>query len=173
MSATPPGPEQPGPGGWQPPSGAGQWEQEYQQQQQQQPGGAGQWGAPPGAQWGGGPPPNRDTNGKAITSLVLGIGGFLVCPIILSVAAIVIGGQARNEIRASQGRQTGEGMAKAGVILGWVSLALSLIFFIGIVAFGVFGSDADTSSGGSEESSDPVNVITFGSDAVGALSGLL
>ena len=163
MSATPPGPEQPNPGGWEPPSG-GQWGQPTQQPP----------GAPSAPQWGGGPPGNRDTNGKAITSLVLGIGGFLVCPIVLSVAAIVIGGQARNEIRSSQGRQTGEGMAKAGVILGWVSLALSAIFVIGIIAFGVFGTEADSdSSGGSEESSDPVNVITFVSDAVGALGGLL
>jgi hypothetical protein len=164
VSTTPPGPEQPGPGGWQPPSGAGQWEQQYQQQQQQ----------PPGAQWGSAPPRAPETNGKAITALVLGIGGFLICPVVLSVAAIVIGGQARNEIRSSQGLQSGDGLAKAGVILGIVSLVLSALFLIGIIAFGVLGAESDSGgSGGSDSSADPVNVITFVSDALGALGGLL
>ena len=159
--STPPGPEQPNPGGWQPPTG-GQWEAPVPQPA----------GRPAQAQWGSAPPRPPETNGKAITALVLGIGGFLVCPIVLSVAAIIIGGQARNEIRASQGRQTGDGMAKAGVILGWVSLALTVLFIIGIIAFGVLAEESD-SGGSGETGSDPVSVITFVSDAAGVLGSLL
>lgn len=156
MSTSPPGPEQPQGGGWQPPSGA-------------------QWGQPQqagGPQWGQPLPQNPDTNGKAITAFVLGLGGIFICPVILSVAAIVLGGQARGEIAGSQGQQKGQGLAKAGVILGWISLALTLLFIIAIVAFGVFAEDSDD-DGGSGVESDPVNVITFAGDALTALGGLL
>lgn len=69
------------------------------------------------------------TNGKAVASLVLGIlwlGGLG------SIAAIVLGHIARTEIRQHGG--SGGGLALAGVILGYVGLALlvvNLVLYIG------------------------------------------
>jgi hypothetical protein len=78
-------------------------------------------------------------NGKAVTALVLGILGLVFCPVILSIAAIVIGNQAKNEIAQSGGMQTGSGLAQAGVVLGWVSLALTAVFVLAVIAVSVGG----------------------------------
>ena len=40
------------------------------------------------------------TNGKATASLVLGIIGLVLCPIVCSILAIILGTTARNEIAA-------------------------------------------------------------------------
>ncbi len=72
------------------------------------------------------------TNGLAVASLVLGIVGWALCGI-GSILAIVFGVIARNQIRASGGREGGDGMAKAGVILGCVFLVL-LVAYVIVVA---------------------------------------
>jgi hypothetical protein len=67
-------------------------------------------------------------DGKAIASLVLGIVGLTVLPFIGSILAINFG---RTSI--SNARKRGEGdsaMATAGVILGWIGVAASVIFFV-------------------------------------------
>ncbi|HEV2176758.1 MAG TPA: DUF4190 domain-containing protein [Terriglobia bacterium] len=56
-------------------------------------------------------------SGKAIASLVLGI--FPVVPLVGTILAIVFGHMARAEIRRSGGRLKGDGMALAGLILGY------------------------------------------------------
>lgn len=71
------------------------------------------------------------TAGKAVGALVCGIVGLTVCAPV-GIAAIVLGGQARTDIAASGGRLQGDGMAQAGVIMGWISVGL-LIF--GILVF--------------------------------------
>lgn len=85
---------------------------------------------PPGTPYAPGPYPvmAQTTNGKATASLVLGIVGLFVCPIICSVLAIILGSTAKNEIAASGGWQTGESNAKAGIILGWIGLAIGVVF---------------------------------------------
>ncbi len=71
-------------------------------------------------------PPN---SGKAVASLVLGIAGFVVCPLVCSVLAIIFGKQAQNEIDANP-VIGGRGMATAGFILGIVGVALSALFLL-------------------------------------------
>jgi hypothetical protein len=68
-------------------------------------------------------------NGKAIASLVLGILGIVSC-LVFAIIALILGYQARNEIAASGGWQTGESLAKAGIILGWAGLALWIGFML-------------------------------------------
>lgn len=75
-------------------------------------------------------PSARKSNGKAIWSLVLGILSLTLCGIIAAILAIVLGKQAQREIAASGGLQGGEGMAKWGIILGWISVAISVIAVI-------------------------------------------
>ncbi len=65
------------------------------------------------------------TNGYAIASLVLGIVWLWWLG---SVLALVFGHTARNQIIASGGRQTGEGLAIAGIVLGWIGVATFVWF---------------------------------------------
>lgn len=62
------------------------------------------------------------TNNLAVASLVLSIIGL--CCGIGSIVGIVLGFVARNQIKTSG--QSGDGMALAGIIIGFVTLVLSI-----------------------------------------------
>jgi hypothetical protein len=88
-------------------------------------------GPPPGyTPYGGDSYSQPAQSGKATASLVLGIIGIFICPIVLSVLAIVFGVQSRNEITNSGGRLKGHSMATAGLVLGIVGLVLMPVWFI-------------------------------------------
>jgi hypothetical protein len=72
--------------------------------------------------------PAPDTS-KAVLSLVLGLVGVLFAGLFTGIPAIVIGQRARRAVRA--GQAGGDGMALAGVILGWIATVFSVL----IVAF--------------------------------------
>ncbi len=88
------------------------------------------WGPPAGyapAPGGYGQAP-QPTNGFAITSLVLS----LVCLYgVGSILAIIFGNIARRQIREQGGQ--GDGMAKAGIIIGWVSLGIGVMVILAMV----------------------------------------
>ena len=65
------------------------------------------------------PVAQASTNGLAIASMVLGI---LWIYWIGSVLALVFGYVAKAQIQRSMGRQSGRGMAIAGIVLGWIGL---------------------------------------------------
>jgi Domain of unknown function (DUF4190) len=69
-----------------------------------------------------GPYPQR-TDGGAIASLVLGILGFVVFPVVPSVLAIWLGVSAKRRMRDDP-TLGGEGLATAGVILGVTEIVL-------------------------------------------------
>jgi uncharacterized membrane protein len=102
--------------------------------------------APPGAPPPGGPSgppawgtpyaPARPTNSLAIVSLVAGCAQFVVCPIIGAVVAIITGHISRRQIRKT-GEQGG-GMALAGLILGYIGIALTALAVAGLLVF-LFG----------------------------------
>jgi len=75
------------------------------------------------------------TDSLAVWSLVLGILSFLCCiPFVPAILAIVFGSRSKANIRASGGTLTGDGLAQAGVILGWIGLALDFLWcFIGAI----------------------------------------
>jgi hypothetical protein len=75
------------------------------------------------------PPPeySQQSSSLAVISLIAGIASFIFLPLIGAIAAIITGNMAKKEIRQSVGRMTGLGMAKWGVILGWVNLGLSVV----------------------------------------------
>ncbi len=79
--------------------------------------------------------PARQTSTLAIISLVAGILGWTLLPFLGSIGAIITGHMARAEIRREPQRLDGDGFAVAGLILGWLSVAL---WIIGIVVFLVF-----------------------------------
>lgn len=90
----------------------------------------------PGAPYGGAPRQNQ----KALWSLIIGIlsipMGCYACLGWVGIAAIILGGNAKKEIAASMGMQTGDGQAKAGVICGWVGVGLgTLVLIINLALF--------------------------------------
>jgi type IV pilus assembly protein PilA len=70
------------------------------------------------------------TSGKAIASLVCGL--FLFLPP-FSIAAVILGHLSLSEIRKSGGRLQGEGMAIAGLVLGYVGSVPMLLIIAAIV----------------------------------------
>jgi hypothetical protein len=76
------------------------------------------------------------TNQKALWSMILGILSLVCCGLLAGIPALILGNSAQKEIAASGGAQSGEGMAKAGVILGWISIALSILGLIFAITTG-------------------------------------
>ncbi|MBB4908948.1 DUF4190 domain-containing protein [Actinophytocola algeriensis] len=70
-------------------------------------------------------PPTRSTNGMAIASMVLGIVWVYW---IGSILALIFGYVALKEIR--QSKQAGEGMAIAGIVLGWIGIGVLVIVLL-------------------------------------------
>jgi hypothetical protein len=62
---------------------------------------------------------------EALWSMILGIASLVCCGLVLGIPAIILGSNAKKKI-ASAG---GEGMAKAGVIMGWISVGFSVLAF--------------------------------------------
>lgn len=95
------------------------------------------------------------TSNNAIVSLVLALVGQLVFWVLACVSlgafsvlgaaagipAVIVGRGARREIRASNGRIGGEGLATAGIVVGWITIGLSvlsLIIFVAVVGGLIF-----------------------------------
>lgn len=74
------------------------------------------------------------TDGGAIASMVLGIASFVLCLSFFSgIPAVIVGHISRSKIKKSGGRLKGDGMALAGLILGYISfLFIPLILAIAI-----------------------------------------
>lgn len=79
--------------------------------------------------------PVRQTSTLAIVSLVAGLLGWTALPFIGSVVAIITGHMARKEIRQAQDRLQGDGLAVAGLILGWLMVAGAVLAFLVFVFF--------------------------------------
>jgi hypothetical protein len=79
----------------------------------------------------GAPVVQATTNGLAIASMVLGI---LWLYWIGSILALVFGYVAKGQIDRSAGRQTGRGMAIAGIVLGWIGVAALVLVVVMAVA---------------------------------------
>ena len=92
-------------------------------------------------------PPNyppgytQQTSSLAVISLIAGIASYFIVPVIGAIAAVITGNMAKKEIRQSAGRYSGMGMAKWGVILGWINIVFGLLggCFVLLVVLGVFG----------------------------------
>ncbi|MFP5332059.1 MAG: DUF4190 domain-containing protein [Acidimicrobiia bacterium] len=69
----------------------------------------------------------------AIASLVLGIVWLYW---VGSILALIFGYNAKKQIEASNGEQSGRGLAIAGIVLGWVGVSTLTLF----VVFGVFAA---------------------------------
>ena len=88
--------------------------------------------------------PARQTSSLAVVSLVSGILGWTLLPLIGSIVAIITGHMARGEIRRAPDRMEGDGLAVGGLILGYTMLVLgtigivvALVFFGGLIWLGL------------------------------------
>lgn len=77
----------------------------------------------------------RQTSALAIVSLVFGILAWFVLPFVGSLVAIITGHMARAEIRRDPARIDGDGLAIAGLILGWTGVALWIIGIAVVLMF--------------------------------------
>jgi hypothetical protein len=91
------------------------------------------------------------TSTLAIVSLIAGIFGFMGFPIIGTAVALFTGYSARKETRAIPPTHSGDGMATAGIVMGWIQVGLVvlglclliayLVFVVGLIGtMGIFGS---------------------------------
>jgi hypothetical protein len=71
-----------------------------------------------------------------VISLIFGILSWVMLPVVGPIVAVVAGHMARAEIRSSNGQVGGGGMATAGLILGYLQIALFVLAICAIVAIG-------------------------------------
>ncbi|MCP2266721.1 DUF4190 domain-containing protein [Promicromonospora thailandica] len=112
---------------------------------------------PPAApQYGYAPTPPK--NDLGVWALVTGILSYVFCPLLLGVAAIITGTMSRRA--ADEGLANNRGMGTAGLILGWINVALSLL----AIAFFVVALAAGLLAGGLGEWGDMNDMNRYGGD---------
>ena len=74
------------------------------------------------------------TSSLAVVSLIFGILAYVFLPGIGALVAVICGHSARSEIRrAPPGSIDGDGIALAGLILGWIQIGLMLIALVIVI----------------------------------------
>jgi hypothetical protein len=74
----------------------------------------------------------------AIVSLIFGILAWLpIAPVVGAIVAVICGHIARRQIKAANGQLGGSGMAMAGLILGYLQLAVLALAICAIVGIGL------------------------------------
>jgi len=84
-------------------------------------------------------------NSLGVWALVLGILGLVACGLFAGIPAIIVGNNAKKA--AAAGEANNGGLGTAGVIMGWISVGLSVLGIIAwIVLVGVAAVNGGTSS---------------------------
>lgn len=84
--------------------------------------------------YGGGYGGTYPKNNLGVWALVLGLVSFFVCSIVTGIPAIIVGNKGRKA--AAAGEANNGGLALAGVILGWISVAFFVLTIIWLFALG-------------------------------------
>jgi len=95
------------------------------------------------------PAASPPTNGMAIASMVISIVSILgLCGYgiggLLGLLGAILGHVARRQIR--ERGENGDGMALAGVVMGWIATALAVLVIVGFVIFFVWLAQQPTST---------------------------
>ncbi len=85
------------------------------------------------------PVPATRTSTMALVSLISGIAGWTVLPFLGSIVAIITGHIAQGEIKKGGNMVTGKGMAVAGLIMGYLSIALGLCLICVLIILPLVG----------------------------------
>jgi hypothetical protein len=88
-----------------------------------------------------GMPVGQKNNGLAIASLVVSLAGVLLLACyggggLVGLVGAILGHVAKRQI--AQRGEGGGGMATAGIIIGWIVLALGVLILVGIIIFAVW-----------------------------------
>lgn len=75
--------------------------------------------------------PQAAPDGNAVASLILGILGITVIPLIASILAVILGRASTGD--AYKRGERGSTMARAGVILGWIGVAVPVVLVVVLV----------------------------------------
>lgn len=78
------------------------------------------------------------TSTLATISMIAGILGFIAFPVVGSIVAIWTGYAARKETRAVPPIAGGDGMATAGIVMGWIQVGLAFVSLCCFVVYFVF-----------------------------------
>ncbi len=73
------------------------------------------------------PPPVAPNSTMAMVSMISGIVGWTVAPLLGSLVAIITGHAAKREIKENMGQLGGDGMATAGLVMGYLQLIPSVL----------------------------------------------
>ena len=84
-------------------------------------------------------PSSLPTSTLAVVCLISGVLGLLFFPFVGGIVAIVTGNMARKETRSIPPTHSGDGMATAGMIMGWLSLLVWFIVCCLVVMAGTIG----------------------------------
>ena len=84
-------------------------------------------------------PAAPQTSGLALASLITGILAWLGLPVLGAIAAVITGHLAKQEIRESRGALTGDGLATAGLVLGYIQLGLIGLAIIALIILALIG----------------------------------
>lgn len=94
------------------------------------------YGTPAYPSYYAGPMP-QSTNGMAIASLACSIASYFVLPVIGAILGVIFGHMALSQLKASQ--EQGRGMAVAGLVIGYIHLALFVLVLLFIILFVIIG----------------------------------
>ena len=74
----------------------------------------------------------------AIVSLVAGIAGWTIVPVLGAIVAVITGHLAKNEIRESNGQIGSDRLATAGLVLGYACLGCIALLVLASMAYFFF-----------------------------------
>jgi hypothetical protein len=105
------------------------------------------YGYPPPSAYPGYAPMPQKTSGMAVASLVLSLLGLAPLPLVGSVLGVIFGHMGLGEIKRSGGTLDGQGLAVAGLVIGYISLGLALIgiCFFALIVLIALGNAGTTS----------------------------
>jgi hypothetical protein len=78
------------------------------------------------------------TSTLALVSLIAGIVGLFAVPIFGSIVAVVTGHMAKKEIREGGGMVSGDGLATAGLVLGYIGVGIAVLGICAVVLWFLF-----------------------------------
>jgi hypothetical protein len=82
--------------------------------------------------------PTLPTSTLALIRLIAGILGFTAVPLLGGIVALFTGYAAWQETRAVHPKFSGDGLATAGIIMGWIQVGLTVVGICCVGAYFVF-----------------------------------
>lgn len=109
-------------------------------------------------------PPAPKTNAMAVVSLVASLCGIFIVPLVGSVVGIIFGHIAKSQLKTNG--ENGDGMATAGLVLGYIFAGL---YALGCCGYGIFvaGMFGIAGAASSSSSSDYTFILPTLSAALG------